>query len=45
MRELRQLKASETFTVATLKGIYEIAKESDKTVTFYSQAKAKNHPK
>ena len=32
--EIHQLKAPEKFTVATLKDIYEIVKESDKVVTF-----------
>ncbi len=32
--EIHQLKAPNTFTVATLKDMYEIVKESDKIVTF-----------
>ena len=32
--EIHQLKAPETFTVATLKELYDIVSESDKVVTF-----------
>ena len=32
--EIRQLEASETYTVATMNDVYEIVKESDKIVTF-----------
>ena len=32
--EIHQLKASETYTVATMNDVYEIVKESDKILTF-----------
>ena len=32
--ELRQLKASEIYTVSTLKDLYDIVKESDRILTF-----------
>ncbi len=32
--EIHRLKAPDTFTVATLKELYDIVKESDKVVTF-----------
>ena len=32
--EMRQLQAPEAFTVATMKGMYEIVKESDRVITF-----------
>ena len=32
--EIHQLTPPEMFTVSTLKGIYEIVKESDKLITF-----------
>lgn len=32
--EIHQLEASDIYTVSTMKDIYEIVKESDRTITF-----------